>query len=229
MLLLPFTITTSKGKRYVTNLPHSGSAHTTIQVLKTLREEHDKVLGSDPAAAASRLTQEPRLVNSLPYTLAVIKEVFRLFPPAGTTRAGKPGVSVTDDAGNTLPTDDAIIWILHVEMHRSPSYWVRPDDFLPERWLVPPGHELYPQPGAWRPFELGPRNCIGQAQVLIELRVILACLIREFDVVPAYDELDKQRPRSGVKLLRGERAYQIEKGAAHPVNDYPCRIRSACS
>jgi cytochrome P450 len=195
--------------------------------LEKLREEHDKVLGRDPSTAASQLAQNPRLVNDLPYTLAVIKEVLRLFPPAGTTRAGKPGVSVTDDAGNSLPTDDAILWILHVEMHHSPSYWVRPDEFLPERWLVPSGHELHPQPGAWRPFELGPRNCIGQALVLIEFRVILACLVREFDIAPAYDELDERLPRKGLKLLRGERAYQIEKGAAHPVDGYPCRVKCA--
>jgi hypothetical protein len=63
--------------------------------------------------------------------------------------------------------------------------------------------------------------------VLIELRVILACLVREFDIVPAYDELDEQQPRKEVKLLRGERAYQVEKRAAHPVNEYPCRIKLA--
>ncbi|KAF1978518.1 cytochrome P450 [Bimuria novae-zelandiae CBS 107.79] len=116
------------------------------KVLEALREEHDRVLGPDPADAASQpeSPSQPRLVNNLPYTLTVIKEVLRLFPPAGTTRAGKPRVSVTDDAGNSLPTGDAILWILHVEMHRSPSYWVRPDEFLPERWLVPPGHELHP-------------------------------------------------------------------------------------
>jgi hypothetical protein len=62
---------------------------------------------------------------------------------------------------------------------------------------------------------------------MIELRVILACLVREFDVVPAYDEMDGQQERKGVKLLRGERAYQVEKGAAHPVDGYPCRIRLA--
>jgi cytochrome P450 len=194
------------------------------QVLKRLRAEHDEVLGSDPATAGSRLAQEPRLVNNLHYTLAVIKEVMRLFAPAGTTRAGKPGVNVTDDAGNILPTDDAILWILHVEMHRSRKYWVRPDEFLPERWMVPIGHELHPQPGAWRPFELGPRNCIGQALVLIELRVVLGCLVRDFEIRPAYDELDAQYPIKGIRLYRNERAYQVEQGAAHPVNGYPCRI-----
>lgn len=212
----------SKSSNVATKEPQT---YTTIQVLKTLREEHDKVLGPDRTTASLRLSENPRIVNDLTYTLAVIKEVLRMFPPAGTTRAGKRGVSVTDDAGTSLPTDDAILWILHVEMHRSPSYWVRPDEFLPERWLVPIGHDLRPQPGAWRPFELGPRDCIGRSLVLIELKVILACLVREFDIVPAYDELDQRRPKGGIKLLRGERAYQVAKGAAHPVDEYPCRIR----
>jgi cytochrome P450 len=196
--------------------------------LARLRAEHDDVLGSNPEAAASALSQDPRLVNSLHYTLAVIKEVMRMFAPAGTTRAGKSGVDITDDAGNACPTDQAILWILHVEMHRSPKYWVRPDEFLPERWLVPSDHELRPRPGAWRPFELGPRNCIAQALVMVELRVILACLVRTFDVCPAYDEFDAMHPFKSVGLYRGERAYQVEQGAAHPVDGYPCRVKMAC-
>lgn len=196
-------------------------------ILARLREEHDRVLGPDPAAAGALLSANPRLVNSLVYTLAVIKESMRLFAPAGTTRAGKPNVSITDDAGNVLPTDDAILWILHVEMHRSAKYWPQPDTFLPDRWLVGPEHELYPKPGAWRPFEHGPRNCIAQALVLVELRVVLACLVRDFEVQPAYDEWDKKHPRKGIMLYRGERAYQVEEGAAHPAAHYPCRVKLA--
>jgi len=184
-------------------------------------------LGSDAASAGRFLAQNPRAVNELKYTLAVVKEVLRLFAPAATTRAGKPGVNISDDTGGILPTDDTIMLIVHVEMHRSDKYWVRPNDFLPERWLVRPDHELYPQPGAWRPLEIGPRNCIGQALVLIELRVILACLVREFEITPAYDEWDAQNPKKGIKLYRGERAYQVEKGASHPANGYPCRIKLA--
>jgi cytochrome P450 len=194
------------------------------KVLARLRAEHDEVLGLEPTSTATKLSEDPRLVNNLPYTLAVIKEVMRMFPPAGTTRAGKPGVSTTDDAGNICPTDDAILWILHVEMHRSLKYWMQPDDFLPERWLVGPEHELYPRPGAWRPFELGPRNCIGQALVLVELRVVLACLVRTFDICPAYDEWDAKYASKENKLYRGERAYQVEQGAAHPNAGYPCRV-----
>ncbi|KAK4223034.1 cytochrome P450 [Podospora fimiseda] len=188
-------------------------------VLKKLREEHNQVLGSDPAAAAEKLTKNPHLVNNLHYTLAVIKEVLRFFPPAGTTRAGKPGVSVTDDQSNSCPTDDAMLWILHVEMHHNAKSWVRSEELLPKRWLVGHEHELYPVPGAWRPFELGPRSCIGQAMVIVDLKLIMGCLARRLDVRPAYEgEEDEKR------MYRGERAFQVEVGAAHPVEGYPCQI-----
>jgi len=194
------------------------------EVLAKMRAEHDAVLGTDPAAAPEKLTRDPHLVNSLQYTLGVIKEVMRFFPPAASNRAGKAGVNITDDAGNICPTDDAMLHILHTEMHRNARYWRRCEEFLPERWLVGPEDELHPVPGAWRPFELGPRNCIAQGLVLVELRVVLACLVRTFEVKPAYDEWDALHPAKGDKLYRGERAFQVEAGAAHPVDGYPCRI-----
>ena len=192
--------------------------------LARLRDEHDAVFGNDVDAAPSKLETQPHLVNDLPYTTAVIKEVLRLFTPAGSSRQGKPNINITDDQGNVCPTEDAMVWMIHVEMHRAPKYWKRPEEFLPERWLVEPGHELYPMKGAWRPFEHGPRNCVAQSVVMTELRVVLACIVRQFDFKPAYDEWDAIHPRKGLKTYRGERVYQMEEGAAHPVEHYPCRV-----
>jgi cytochrome P450 len=193
--------------------------------LARLRAEHDEVLGKDPAAASQKISQDPRILNQLVYTLAVIKESLRLFPPAGASRESSHDVSIKDDAGNACPTADTILWILHPEIHRWGKYWVRGDEFLPERWMVPLGHELHPRPGAWRPFEIGPRNCIAQAMVLVELRIVLACLVRTFNVSPAYDEVDAKSGKT--PLVRGERAYQIEKASAHPVGGFPCRVSFA--
>ncbi len=78
--------------------------------------------------------------------------------------------------------------------------------------------------GAWRPFEHGPRNCIAQGLVMMKLRVMLALLAREFSFELAYAEWDRLHPRNGLKTYRGERVYQIEEGAAHPVEHYPCKV-----
>ena len=197
---------------------------TNSSVLTKLRAEHDRVLTSDVSKAASLLSSKPQFIKSLPYTQAVIKESLRLFTPAASTRAGKSNVSLTSEVGTSLPTADAIVLIVHTEMHRSPEYWPRAESFIAERWLVGPGHDLYPQKGAWRAFEHGPRNCIAQDLVMVELSVLLIMVAREFEFGNCYEEWDALNLGKGIKTYRGERAYQIENGAAHPADGYPCRV-----
>lgn len=197
---------------------------TNPNALAQIRAEHDRVLGTELSAVASTLKERPHLTNHLPYTTAVIKEALRLFAPGGCSREGKANVDLTDDQGNRCPTEDAVVFTIHTEMHRAPAYWLRPEEFLPERWLVESGHELQPMKGAYRAFEVGPRNCVAQGFVMTEFRVILACIVRQFDFQPAYDEWDRLHPSKGLRTYRGERAYQIEEGAAHPVEHYPCRV-----
>ena len=204
--------------------------YTSPRALSRIRHEHDQVFGTDPSALASLLKAKPHLVNNLPYTTAVVKEALRLFPPGGCSRAGQPNVTLTSDSGKECPSANvAAVFTIHSEMQRSPVYWIRPDEFLPDRWLVKPEHELYPVKGAYRPFEIGPRNCVAQALAMTELKVVLACLVRGFDFSPAYEEFDSRDPsklnRTDVRTYRGERAYQIEEGAAHPADHYPCRVR----
>lgn len=192
--------------------------------LAQVRAEHDKVLGTDLSVVPALLKKQPHLTNHLPYTTAIIKEALRLFPPGGCSRAGKSNVDLIDDQGNHCPTEHAMAFIIHAEMYRAPAYWTRPDDFVPERWLVEAGHALHPIKGAYRAFEIGPRNCIAQGLVMTELRVVLVCIVRQFDFKPAYDEWDRLHPSKDLQTYRGERAYQIEEGAAHPVDHYPCRV-----
>ncbi len=194
------------------------------EALARIRSEHDELLGRDLTAVPTLLKEQPHLINSLSYTTAVIKETLRLFPPGGSSRAGKPHIDLVDDQGHQCPTEHAFLLTVHTEMHRSPAYWIRPDEFLPERWLAEPGHEFYPMKGAYRPFEIGPRNCFAQGYTMTGLRVVLACMMRQFDFTPAYDEWDRMHPIKGLRTYRGERVYQVEQGAAHPADHYPCRV-----
>ena len=59
------------------------------QCLAKVRQEHDDVFGADVSQAADLIRKTPNLINSLPYTLAIIKEVLRLFPAASTIRDGE--------------------------------------------------------------------------------------------------------------------------------------------
>ncbi|OOG00108.1 hypothetical protein ASPCADRAFT_39900 [Aspergillus carbonarius ITEM 5010] len=211
------------------------------EALARIRQEHDQVFGQDPTTAAQLLLEQPALLNQCSYTMAVIKETLRLYPPAGTMRQGSDGLSLTDRHGNMYPLmDDISVVVLHQPIHHNPRVWPRAGEFLPERWLVDAGHELYPDPAAYRPFEQGPRNCIGQTLVNNEMRVVLVMTARTFEIRPAYDEWDAIKSKqegfisrcarsigfqdTKPKLVNGERAYQTEKAGTHPADGYPCRV-----
>ncbi|XXH01371.1 hypothetical protein Hte_007731 [Hypoxylon texense] len=165
--------------------------------LARLREEHDAVLGPDPDAAAAVLSASPHVLYALPYTLAVVKETLRLHPLAATVRtaAASPGFALAAPGSpRRYPMDGFGPWLAAPIVQRNPDYWPRPDDFLPERWLVPESDPLHAAgKEAWTPFSLGPRNCIGMELAMIELRLVAVLMARTFDIEEAWGEWDKKQ------------------------------------
>lgn len=186
--------------------------------------EHDLVLGTDHNQAAKRIAEDPYILNQLPYTLAVIKETLRLYPPASSTRSGEPGYYISGPNGLQYPTDGFLVWVNSYAIHRDARYWPYADKFLPERWLVKEGDRLYPPKGAYRPFEFGPRNCIGQDLAMLEIKIVLVMTARVFEIKSAYEKWDRQHFKTGQRTLGGDRAYQILNGAAHPSAGLPCEV-----
>lgn len=193
------------------------------EAIAKLRAEHDRVFGRNVAACPGMITENPSILNSLPYTQAVIKETLRLFPPASAIRMGSKDLVLKGRDGTEYPTEGVSVQTSHFSVHRNPECWPRPLEFLPERFLVAPDHELYPAKGAWRIFEYGVRNCTGQAFVMKEVKAFLAILCREFDFRNCYDEVyaDEEIDLTNVDY---ERAYLVEHGAAHPRGEFPCRV-----
>ena len=193
-------------------------------VLARVRAEHTSILGRDTSEIASLIASDQFLLNKLPYTLAVIKETLRMYPAVSSTRAGEPNFNVSDDVGRLFPTNGFLVWANPQPIHRDPTYWKQPDDFLPERWLVTPEDPLYPVKGAWRPFEHGPRNCIGQELAMLEMKVIMVMTVRRFEFNLMYEESDRA---NGIKTVYGQRGYQIQR--AQPSGDLPCRVTKVVS
>ena len=175
--------------------------------LAKLRAEHDAIFGEDYTQAGSLLSEKPYLINMVPYTTAVIKEALRMFPPSSSIREGSPDYSIVGADGTKYPTDGTLVWVMHQALHRNPNYWVRPDEFLPERWLVGPKDPLYPVKDAWRPFEFGPQNCLGQELAMLEVKAVLILTCREFNIAAAYDEWDIKYLKVKPKTIKGNRIY----------------------
>ena len=191
--------------------------------LRRVRAEHDDVFGPDLTQTAAIISTKSQSLNQLPFTLAVIKEALRLFPAASSTREGEPGFSLIE-RGLQYPTEGFTVWCSHQAMHRELLYWPQPDDFVPERWLVSEDNPLHPIKGAWRPFEWGPRNCIGQELALMELKIVMVMTLREFNIMAAYDEWDVMKGRKGLRTVNKERAYQVLKGTTRPADGFPCTV-----
>lgn len=194
--------------------------------LENLRAEHDTVFGKDLSKTSSILSEQPQLINQVPYTTAVIKEALRLFPPSSSMREGSSDCFILGSDGTRYPTEGTLIWVMHQSLHRNPAYWIRPNDFIPERWLVGPDDPLHPVKDGWRPFEFGPRNCLGQELAMLEVKVVLVLTCREFEILPAYVEWDKEHPKNGPKTVKGDRMYQVERVGAHPADGFPCKVQS---
>ncbi|MCJ1384796.1 hypothetical protein MMC17_007914 [Xylographa soralifera] len=195
---------------------------TNALVRERVRGEHAKVFGRNLDEAVRKLKEEPHLLNRLPYTTAVIKETLRLYPVGSSLRGGEPGYDIIDSQGRRFPTNGFLVWAVSQPLHRDPAYWPQADTFLPERWLVPPGDPLFPVKGAWRPFEYGPRNCIGQELATMEIKIAMILVCQKFDIQIAYEELDRQKA-SAPKNVDGERAYQLT--LAGPADCLPCRVK----
>jgi len=157
------------------------------EILRKLEEEHTSVFGEGAYSALDVLGQPGKadelLGDKLQYTTAFIKETLRLHPPAATARlvpeASKtsPPFFVTINGGPKA-VDGLRIYNCQWLIHRNPKIWGETANmFNPDRWLDEEYMRTIPS-GAWRPFERGPRNCIGQELALMEAKVVMCAVAR---------------------------------------------------
>lgn len=154
-----------------------------------LKEEHSEVLGPDPRQAAAVLSETPHKLYDLRYTTAVIRESLRLHSIGQSFRLGSPDFQLQAN-GEQFPTDGFILQTAPRMTHRNPSIWPRPNEFLPDRFMVGEDHPLHPVKNALRTFEPGNTNCIGQELAMTELRLGLVFTLRDFEFDFNYKEWD---------------------------------------
>jgi len=108
-----------------------------------------------------------------------INEALRLQPavPSGSQRFVGKGEGIKVLGHQMIPEETQIV--LHTySIHRDPRNFHTPDAFLPERWFRTGAGDH--NTAAFFPFSYGPANCAGKNLALMEMRVLLCWVIRQF-------------------------------------------------
>ncbi|KAI3400197.1 hypothetical protein diail_4082 [Diaporthe ilicicola] len=137
-------------------------------------------------------------VSSLQYMLACLDEALRIYPPAplGLPRqTPKGGANI---AGHYVP-EDTVVSQYHFALYHNEKFFAVPEEYHPERWLGDPRFATDNR-DVFQPFHIGPRNCIGKNLAYIEMRIILARVLWNFDLKLA-DESKDWLSRQKIYLL----------------------------
>ena len=111
----------------------------------------------------------PEDLKSLTYTNQVIAESLRIYPPVYTlTRTAAADDQV---CGHQVRRGDNIVIPIHA-LHHMADYWDEPAAFCPERFA--PGQLTDDQRGAYLPFSIGQRRCLGASFATVEMATVLA-------------------------------------------------------
>ncbi|KAF2109528.1 cytochrome P450 [Lophiotrema nucula] len=193
------------------------------EIVQKLREEHDRVFTPGIEASYAMLCEQPNKINELEYTTNVIKETLRLYP-IGNTARGADSTGFVAYEGVQYPTKDQMICPVQFAMQHDPRIFPNPEKYDPDRFTrdESPRH-------AWRPFERGPRACLGQSLAMDEIRTILLLTVRDFDFKCANLKPNKvQRvPWTDIDLTFGDRGFQEFVFEARPRDGMPMIVSSA--
>jgi len=155
-----------------------------------LRAELLELLSSQPGAPGCSdrpLTFED--LRQLPYVAAVFNETLRLYPPVSFfIRESQHEGELVDRRCPMRSLVTLSPWVIQ----RQEGQWPQPHAFAPERFLSDSGASAAESSqnrqlarDVWLPFGLGPRKCPGAAFALQEAQLVLAELVRRYELLPA--------------------------------------------
>jgi cytochrome P450 len=165
--------------------------HKLPEVRSKLIEELDS-LGDNP---------DPMIIYQLPYLTAVCNETLRMHPviPITFPRIAKEAIQIMGydfEAGTSLTPS---IYLVHYREDIYPE----PDRFKPERFL----DRTY-SPSEFLPFGGGNRRCLGYALAMLELKLVIATVLQNYELTLASDRPAKAQrrgltiaPNNGVPLV----------------------------
>lgn len=153
------------------------------EIVARLREEVRAVCGEGPV--------EFEHLRQLRYARNVFRETLRLYPPI--TFIPRVAAEATR-IGDRRVKRGAMIMVSPWATHRHRTLWRDPEVFDPDRFL-PEREDEFPG-GAYLPFGMGPRTCVGAGFAQAEASLIVARLVRRYD----FESLDPGKVRPVARL-----------------------------
>jgi len=143
-----------------------------------LIDEHPEVgerLHAEAVEVLGDRLPEHEDLRRLTYTVAVVEEVMRLYPPVWLL----PRIAQADDeiGGYHVPAGSDVV-VVPYTLHRHPGFWTDAERFDPGRFTAAERPPRY----AYLPFGAGPRFCIGNSLGVMEAVFVLAMAARDLEL-----------------------------------------------
>ncbi|KAK2585541.1 hypothetical protein KPH14_010183 [Odynerus spinipes] len=142
-------------------------------------DELNEILNDDDAAFVST-----KALKEMKCLEMCIKESLRLYPsiPLISRRLNED-----EKLGGHIVPAGCNIFISPSVTQRLPHYFPDPNSFRPERFDSTNSREKI-HPYAYIPFGIGPRNCIGYKFAMLEMKMLICTILRNFVLEPVKDK-----------------------------------------
>jgi len=114
-------------------------------------------------------------IQKISYVEHVLKEVLRLWPAAPVNGRSTNDVTGAEINGYKIPARTNVM-VNTWKIHKDPRFWKNPEKAIPERF------EQKNHPCAWGPFGFGARSCVGQRISMLEAKIALIYLYRNYKI-----------------------------------------------
>lgn len=152
---------------------------------------------------------DPLAISRLPYLTALCQETLRIYPivPITFPRIAKSAVEIM---GHQFEAETTLVPCVYLVHHREDLY-PEPKQFRPERFL-----ERQYSACEFIPFGGGNRHCLGYALAMLEMKLVLATVLTNYELALANNQLVTPKRRgltiatsNGVPLvMKGKRLRQ---------------------
>lgn len=152
--------------------------------LRTQLEQQVLGVGSSSSPVANRLELTDNQLNELAtgchYLEMVLNESLRLYPPVPALSCRQASTGCTLNNGLRIERGVNVIPSVF-SIHRDPAIWGQnSDSFWPERFEMLDVTQL--NSAMFMPFGLGPRNCIGKAVAMHEMKIVIGQLVLNYAI-----------------------------------------------